>query len=123
MNVDRRSSIRKPLVLSVEVYGFDEYLGQTQTRDINLNGAFIESCSRKLYPNDLLELHFNVHDSDRNPLRLRATVMRSTDEGVGVRFDYGAQEYKRLLNTISTYASDGHTREVPGFWYVNSTVN
>ena len=123
MNVDRRSCIRKPLVLSVEVYGFDEYLGRTQTRDINLNGAFIESCSRELHQNDMLELHFHVHDNERNPLRLRATVIRSTDEGAGVRFDYGVQEYRRLLNTISTYSSDGDTLKIPGFWYVGSTVN
>ena len=115
MNVDRRSCIRKPLVLSVEVYGFDEYLGHTQTRDINLNGAFIEGCSRELHKNDMLELHFHVHDNERNPLRLRATVVRSTDEGAGVRFDYGVQEYRRLLNTISTYSSDGDTLKIPGF--------
>ena len=123
MNVDRRSSIRKPLVLSVEVYGFDEYLGQTQTRDINLNGAFIESCSRQLHPADMLELHLHVQDGEQNPLCLKATVARTTDEGVGVVFDYGAQEYRRLLNTISTYASDGDTLNVPGFWYVSSSVN
>lgn len=123
MNVDRRKCIRKPLVLSVEVYSFDEYLGRTQTRDINLNGAFIEGCASNLNPNDLLELHLHVHDNERNPLRLRATVKRSTDEGVGVLFDYGVQEYRRLLNTISTYASDGHALKIPGFWYVNSSVN
>ncbi len=116
MNVDRRICIRKPLVLSVEVYSFDEHLGRTQTRDINLNGAFIESCSRALYPNDMLELHFHVDDSEQAPLRLKAEVIRSTREGVGVRFDYGDQEYRRLLNTISTYASDGNTLKVPGFW-------
>lgn len=123
MNVDRRSCIRKPLVLSVEVYSIDEHLGLTQTRDINLNGAFIESCSRALYPNELLELHVHIHDSEQTPLRLKATVVRSTDEGAGVMFDYGVQEYRRLLNTISTYASDGHTLKIPGFWYVNSSVN
>lgn len=123
MNVDRRRCIRKSLVLSVEVYSLDEHLGRTQTRDINLNGAFIESCSRELYPNDMLELHFHVHDSEQSPLCLKAEVIRSSDEGVGVRFDYGDQEYRRLLNTISTYANDGRTLKVPGFWYVSSSVN
>jgi hypothetical protein len=123
MNIDKRSSIRKPVVLSVEVYSFNEHLGHTRTRDINLDGSFIENCSKKLYPHDLLELHFHMHDGDRNPLRLRATVVRSTDEGAGVVFDYGVEEYRRLLNTISTYASDGHTLNVPGFWYVSNSVD
>jgi hypothetical protein len=122
MSINRRSGIRKPLVLSIDVYSFDDYLGHTRTRDISLDGAFIERCSGKLDPDDMLELHFKIHDQ-RTPLRLRATVVRTTDEGAGVVFDYGVEEYRRLLDTITTYASDGHARKVPGFWYVNSSVS
>lgn len=123
MNNNKRSSIRKPLNLFVDVYRFDEHLGHTQTRDISLDGAFIESCSRELCPNDMLELHIHVHNDERNPLHLKATVVRSSDIGVGVHFDYGVLEYRRLLNIISTYAIDGHMLEIPGFWYVSSSVN
>ena len=123
MKDNKRSSIRKPLDLSVDVFRFDEHLGLTQTRDISLEGAFIESCSRKLYPEDILELHIHVNDGVRNPLKLTATVVRSTDEGAGVVLDYGDDDYRRLLNTLSTYASDGHTLNIPGFWYVSSSAN
>jgi len=123
MNNNKRSSIRKPLDLYVDVYHFDEHLGHTQTRDISLDGAFIESCSRELCPNDMLELHIHVHDNERTPLHLKAKVVRLSDKGVGVQFDYGDLEYRRLLNIISTYATDGHMLEVPGFWYVSSSVN
>ena len=123
MSVNKRSSIRKQLNLYVDIYSFDKYLGLYQTRDMNLDGAFIDKCARKLYPGDLLELHFHLQDDELNPLRLRAAVTRSSDEGVGVAFDYDVQEYRQLLNTISTYASDGHIRKVPGFWYLDSSVN
>ena len=123
MNVNKRSSIRKRLNFYIDIYSFDEYLGLHQTRDMNLDGAFIDNCARKLYPGDLLELHFHVQDGERNPLHLRATVTRSSDEGAGVVFDYDVQEYRQLLNLVSTYASDGHTRRIPGFWYVESSVN
>ena len=123
MNNNKRSSIRKQLDLDVDVYRLDEHLGRTQTRDISLNGAFIESCSSELCSNDMLELHIHLHDNESNPLRLKATVIRSTDTGVGVQFDYGDMEYRRLLNIISTYAADGNTLKIPGFWYVNSSVN
>lgn len=123
MSIDKRISFRKQLNLYVDIYSFDKYLGLHQTRDMNLDGAFIDECARKLYPGDLLELHFHVQDGELNPLRLRATVIRSSDEGVGVAFDYDVQEYRQLLNTISTYASDGHIRRVPGFWYLDSSVN
>jgi hypothetical protein len=123
MSVNKRSSIRKQLNLYVDIYSFDKYLGLYQTRDMNLDGAFIDKCARKLYPGDLLELHFHLQDDELNPLRLRAAVTRSSEEGVGVAFDYDVQEYRQLLNTISTYSSDGHIRKVPGFWYLDSSVN
>ena len=119
MNSNKRSSIRKQLNLYVDIYSFDNYLGLYQTRDMNLDGAFINNFARELYPGDLLELHFHVHDGERPPLHLRATVTRSSGEGAGVVFDYGVEEYRQLLDIISTYASDGHTRRIPGFWYVD----
>ena len=123
MNVNKRNSIRKPLNLYVDIYSFDKYLGLHQTRDMNLDGAFIDNSTRKLNPGDLLELHFHVQDGELNHLRLKATVVRSSDAGVGVQFDYGDMEYRRLLNIISTYAADGHMLKIPGFWYVSSSVN
>lgn len=122
MKNNKRSCIRKPLDLYVDIYHFDEHLGRSQTRDISLDGAFIGSCSRELCPNDMLDLRIHVHDNERNPLCLKAMVVRSSDKGVGVQFDYGIQEYRRLLNIISTYATDGQMLKVPGFWYVNSSV-
>ena len=123
MNNNKRSSIRKPLGLDVDIFRFDEHLGRTRTRDISLDGAFIKSCTTELCSNDMLELHIHVHDDERNPLRLKATVVRSSNAGVGVKFDYGDLEYRRLLNIISTYAADGHMLKIPGFWYVSSSVN
>jgi len=123
MSVDKRISIRKKLNLYVDIYSFDKYLGLHQTRDMNLDGAFIDNFARKLYPGDLLELNIYVQDNERNPLHLNATVTRSSDEGAAVEFDYDVQEYRQLLNMVSTYANDGHTRRVPGFWHVESSVN
>jgi hypothetical protein len=122
MNKNKRSSIRKPLNLHVNVYRSDEHMGRTRTRDISLDGAFIKSCSRELCLNDMLELHIHAHNNEQNPLSLKATVVRSSDAGVGVLFDYGDLEYRRLLNIISTYASDGLMLKTPGFWYVSSSV-
>ena len=73
MNKNKRSSIRKPLDLYVDVYHFDEHLGRSQTRDISLDGAFIESCSRELCPNDMLDLRIHVQDDERNPLCLKGS--------------------------------------------------
>ena len=122
MNNNKRSCIRKPLDLDVDVYHFDEHLGHSQTRDISLDGAFIESCSREPCPNDMLDLRIHMDDDELNPLCLKARVVRSSDKGFGVQFDYGIPEYRRLLNIISMYATDGHILKVPGFWYMSSSV-
>jgi hypothetical protein len=123
MNINNRSNLRKRLHLNVDVYSLDKYMGHYQTRDMTLDGAFIDHFTRKFNPDDLLELHFHLRDDEENPLHLRATVARSSEQGTGVMFDYDAQEYRQLLNILSTYASDGHTRRIPGFWYVDSSVN
>ena len=123
MNDNKRSSFRKQLKLNVDIFSFDEYLGLYHTRDMSLDGAYIERCACRQYPGDLLELLFHVQNGERNPLRLRATVTRSSDEGLAVVFDYDLQEYRQLLNIISTFANDGHTRSIPGFWYLDSSVN
>ena len=122
MNNEKRSCIRKPLDLYVDIYLLDEHLCRTQTRDISLDGAFIENCATELSPNERLELHIHANDEEQAPLNLQATVVRLPDDGVGVKFDYGNLEYRRLLDIISTYATDGHTLKVPGFWYLSSSV-
>ena len=122
MNTNKRSCIRKPLDLYVDIYHLDEHLCRTQTRDISLDGAFIENCATELSPNDILELRIHAHDDEQTPLNLQATVVRSSDDGIGVKFDYGNLEYRRLLDIISTYATDGHRLKVPGFWYLSSSI-
>ena len=123
MAANDRNDFRKRLKLDVDVYRFDEYVGLCQTRDIDLNGAFIKHCGTRLVAHDPLELQLHVHDGEAGPLCLNATVTRSTDEGLDILFEYGTEEHRRLLNVISTYSSDGQTLQIPGFWYQGSSVN
>ena len=120
MIINKRKSIRKRLNLYVQIYSFEGYVGMFKIRDIDLNGAFITNCGSRIHPEDVLELQLRINDGERNPLRLRATVTRVTDQGMAVLFDYDVQEYRRLLNLLSIYASNGHALKVPGFWYLSS---
>ena len=118
-----RNDVRKRLSLNVDIYRFNQYLGFYQTRDVGLNGAFIEHLGSQLLPYDLLELQLHVHDGEPGPLCMSATVTRSTNEGLDILFEYGTEEYRRLLNVISAYSSEGQTLQIPGFWYQGSSVN
>ncbi|MGB5604243.1 MAG: PilZ domain-containing protein [Gammaproteobacteria bacterium] len=118
MYANKRSNVRKALYISVDVYNLGEHLGRYRSRNINIDGAFIDSCPCQLCPDDTLDLHFYFNESEQASLHLKATVIHSADMGVGVLFDYGDLEYRRLLNAIARYTSDGQAREIPGFWYV-----
>jgi hypothetical protein len=118
MIINKRSNVRKLLYLDVDVFCVGEHLGRYCSTNINLDGAFIESYPCRFCPSDTLDLHFYIEDSYRDSLRLKATVIHTADLGMGVQFDYGYSEYRRLLNAISTYTNDGQALNIPGFWYV-----
>ena len=120
MIIDKRCSVRKLLYLNVDVFSVGEHLGRYCSTNINLDGAFIESYPARVCAGDILDLHLYIEDSNRDSLRLKATVIHKADVGMGVQFDYGYSEYRRLLNTISTYTNDGQALNIPGFWYVGS---
>lgn len=117
MIINKRSNIRKLLCLSVDVFSVGEHLGRYRSTNINLDGAFIESYPCRFCPKDMLDLNFLIGDSDLDCLRLKAMVIHTADMGMGVQFDYGYAEYRRLLNAISTYTNDGQALDIPGFWY------
>ena len=123
MIINKRSNVRKLLYLSVDVFSAGEHFGRYHSTNINLDGAFIESYPCRFCPNDLLDLDFFIDNSERDSLRLKATVIHTCEMGMGVRFEYGYLEYRRLLNTISTYANDGQALNIPGFWYTGGHRN
>ena len=123
MMINKRSNIRKRLCLSVDVFSAGEHLGRYRSRNINLDGAFIETRACQFRPNDVLDLDFYIDDSERDSLRLKSTVIHISDMGMGVQFIYGYLEYRRLLNAISTYAIDGQALNIPGFWYTRDQRN
>jgi len=112
MDINKRSTPRKDLQLDVDVFSCGSYLGRSATRDMHVDGAFIECAVDDIFQNDVLDLRF-IRDLDEvNPVRLRAMVVRGTIDGVGVIFGYGEMEFRRLLKKLSRHSRDDYADNV-----------
>jgi hypothetical protein len=79
-----RYAVRHKRRLTVAVNRRSRRIGCFQTRDIDLEGAFIEAAPPRLHLNDIVELVFLTRDGEASDYTLLAGVVRLTPEGVGV---------------------------------------
>jgi len=111
MRTNKRSTPRQGLALDVDVYYCGSYLGRSTTRDIHADGAFIERLPDDVYKNDVLELRLSRDEEKVRPIRLRAMVVRSSDDGVGVLFGYGEHDFNLLLKKLFKYPNGAYSVE------------
>ncbi len=90
---DSRGINRIPLRLAVSARGVSAPLGQT--RDISLQGVFVET-SEPFDVGAVLPISLDL-DSDGKPLMIRAEVVRRVSNGMGLRFDAEDQAAVRRL--------------------------
>ena len=109
---NKRSTPRHHIAFDVEVYYCGSYWGRSTIRDIHADGAFIEKLPDDVYKNDVLELRL-LRDTERaRPIRLRAMVVRSSDDGVGVLFGYGEHDFNLLLKKLFKRAYGDYSGDV-----------
>lgn len=82
---DRRATHRIPVSLGAALYYNTLMLPECQVRDLSPEGAFIATGGQFLPDQALLDLAFSVPAAGGASQRFAAQVMRSTEEGVGVR--------------------------------------
>ena len=104
--MDKRSSVRIPLQLDVDIYNCGCYLGRGTTRNIHIDGAFIRDYTGELFHNDVLELVIVPCEEFQKPVYMRGMVVRGCSEGVGVLFGYGETEFRRLLKKLFNNTED-----------------
>lgn len=80
---------RKSVKLDVELFDGQQSLGYFKTRNIGLEGLFIEKGPVDLGTSDLLDLTLTVNQGGIENYKLKGVVMHHSEEGVGVMFtDY-----------------------------------
>jgi hypothetical protein len=92
--MDHRYSVRLPLHLTVEVFKQERFLGRYITRNMDVEGIFIEMRTTDLETNDVVKLIFVVPDCQHCDYTLIAGVVRVDADGAGMMlFDH---EHKAL---------------------------
>jgi hypothetical protein len=92
--MDHRYSVRLPLHLTVEVFKRERFLGRYITRNMDVEGIFIEMRTTELETNDVVKLIFVIPDRARCDCTLNAGVVRVDADGAGMMlFD---REHKAL---------------------------
>lgn len=85
--MEKRWSLRKPIKLDVVLH--HDIAGKIKciTRDISLEGMFIETDYKMLPIDDLVYLDFILQNDNNTKLHhIRGKVVRTTDTGMGVMF-------------------------------------
>lgn len=100
MMKNKRSTPRHHIALDVDIFNCCTYLGRSTIRDIHIDGAFLEAYYDDLFRNDILELRFIPDVDEVKPVRLRAMVVRHSNDGIGVLFSYGENDFNNLLKKL-----------------------
>ena len=84
--MEKRWSIRKAIQLDVVLHHDTAGAIKCRTRDISLEGMFIETDSKTLPIDEPVYLDFILQEGDNKLHHIRAKVIRTTENGMGVMF-------------------------------------
>lgn len=69
-------------------------------RDIDSDGAFVETGGCALYPKYIVELAIAVRRQNRTHVSIRAMVVRRTDDEVGLLFTNYSLDFYQQMETL-----------------------
>ncbi len=88
---------RSHLVISVDYEALNEAL-RDYIRDISSSGVFMESRETFTIGEEIV-LSINFSDSG-NPFKIPAEVVRTTSDGVGLKFKFKSQVQKEIITSL-----------------------
>ncbi len=98
---ERRATRRVPASIEAVLYYNTLMLPECRIRDISPQGAFVVTGGHYLPDQALVDLALSAQAVGGVPQRFSAQVMRSTEEGAGVRLQLmDAASLRRLIETL-----------------------
>lgn len=95
--VEQRWSQRRDVSLGVDVLENGEVIASCQSKDVGLGGVFVQTASKKLSSNNSYELCFSLGQKDVAKQKLKAKIVRVTDDGFGFMFkDFDTNSFRAL---------------------------
>ena len=106
---ERRDTPRARIMVEAMVRGVDDRFHTCRTRDISLDGVFIEASADSLPPNNRFELAMKLPDAGGEKVfRFFAQVTRITRDGAAVTFDaVDSDAYAALMNLVFSQSPRG----------------
>ncbi len=103
MNAERRENPRLPVALEVALYYNSLMLLDCRTRDISLEGVYVDTGGQALPQNAAVDLALSLQIGEEMRYhRLPAEVMRIDDEGIGLMFRYpDYSSFNALVSLLS----------------------
>ncbi len=121
MQGEQRGRIRAKYDTVVTITDGQSTISSTHTTDISLNGIFIIT-KKRLPLNTVCDLTITLNSQVANlVLRLKATIMRETEDGFAVSFqEMDIETYQHLKNIVLYNSQDPESflkqcQERPGF--------
>jgi len=98
VQLERRWSIRKPIVMQVVIYQKGLPVAATMSRNVGLEGMYVETSWHPFSKESLIEVEFVIADtSARRRHRLPALVLHVAKRGFGLTFNIFDQTLFRAL--------------------------
>lgn len=97
---DRRTSHRMPVSLDAVLYYNSLMLPDCRLRDISPDGAFVVTSGSFLPDHARVDLAIGMASGQWMSQRFAARVMRSTEEGVGLRLEHDPTSMRGLIETL-----------------------
>ena len=113
MNFDKRSALRIPLQQNVDIYRRGTYIGRGKTKNIHIDGAYINACPGTFSPNEVLQLRFYLGENGQQPVYLKGMIVHGSSEGLGILFSYTDQQFKTLKRNLYGDYSDQLKSKLP----------
>jgi hypothetical protein len=106
---ERRDTPRSRLTVEAMVRGADDRFHTCRTRDISLDGVFIEAHGETLPKQDKFELAMKLPEAGGHKVyRFLAHVARVTRDGAAVTFDVvDTDAYAALMNLVFSQSPRG----------------
>ncbi len=100
--MEKRWATRRPVHIRVDVHYKDMEIVNCQTRDVSLNGAFVEIKQVQPVTNAPVDLLFRVGDASRfTKYKVQGKVARTAGDGIGVIFnEQGISSFRTLRQLL-----------------------
>lgn len=102
--MDHRFAVRLPLRFTVEVFKQERFLGRYITRNMDVEGVFIEMRPTDLKPNEVVKLNFFVSDCEHCDYTFIAGVIRVNADGAGmmlIDYEHKVMDILRVADRLN----------------------